>query len=134
MHVPTVWIFILRIYPMPFLLSKNSLCMWISSCPFVQNDVFLKVSYVSRMWDFVDMYLTHIGTRFWSPLIHIYSKNGYLAPKTLLYLLSTRNNKNFLSNFEWLKIPKKALILHNFPCFQEGLIWGSFGLNEGSCV
>jgi hypothetical protein len=28
-----------------------------------------------------------------------------------------------------LEVQKKALILHNLPCFQEGLFWGSFGLN-----
>ena len=28
----------------------------------------------------------------------------------------------------WLEVPKKALILHNLPCFQEGLFWGNFGL------
>jgi hypothetical protein len=29
----------------------------------------------------------------------------------------------------WLEVQKKASILHNLPCFQEGLFWGSFGLN-----
>jgi hypothetical protein len=29
----------------------------------------------------------------------------------------------------WLEVQKKASILHNGPCFQEGLFWGSFGLN-----
>jgi hypothetical protein len=28
-----------------------------------------------------------------------------------------------------LEVLKKALILHNLPCFQEGLFCGSFGLN-----
>jgi hypothetical protein len=28
-----------------------------------------------------------------------------------------------------LEVQKKALILHNLPCFQEGLFWASFGLN-----
>jgi hypothetical protein len=27
------------------------------------------------------------------------------------------------------KVQKKASILHNLPCFQEGLFLGSFGLN-----
>jgi hypothetical protein len=28
-----------------------------------------------------------------------------------------------------LKVLKKALILHNLPCFQEGLFRGNFGPN-----
>jgi hypothetical protein len=28
-----------------------------------------------------------------------------------------------------LEVLKKALVLHNLPCFQEGLFWGNFGLN-----
>jgi hypothetical protein len=48
----------------------------------------------------VDMYLTHIGTRIWSPLINIYSKKWiFFAPKTLLYPLSTKA-KFIFSNFE----------------------------------
>jgi hypothetical protein len=29
----------------------------------------------------------------------------------------------------WLEVLKKALILHNPTCFQEGLLLGNFGLN-----
>jgi hypothetical protein len=29
----------------------------------------------------------------------------------------------------WLEVQKKTSILHNLPCFQDGLFWGSFGLN-----
>ena len=28
-----------------------------------------------------------------------------------------------------LEVRKKASILHNLPCFQNELFWGSFGLN-----
>jgi hypothetical protein len=28
-----------------------------------------------------------------------------------------------------LEVLKKALILHNPTCFQEGLFWGNFGFN-----
>jgi hypothetical protein len=76
-HVFIVWIFNPIIFHMLFLLSKNGLCMWILAYPFVQNDVFFKVPYVSWIWDFVDMYLTHLGTRIWSPSIHNYSKNRF---------------------------------------------------------
>jgi hypothetical protein len=31
-----------------------------------------------------------------------------------------------------LEVPKKSTILHKLPCFQEGLFWGSFGLNVAS--
>jgi hypothetical protein len=36
-HVYTIWIFITRIFHMPFLLSKNNLYMRISAYPFVQK-------------------------------------------------------------------------------------------------
>jgi hypothetical protein len=32
-------------------------------------------------------------------------------------------------NILLLEVQKKASILHNLPCFQEGLFWGNFGLN-----
>ena len=79
-HVQTVWIFIPSISPKPILLSKKGLCIWISTYPFVQNDVFLKVSHVLCVWDFVDMYLTNIKIRIWSPLIHIYSQKWCFWP------------------------------------------------------
>jgi hypothetical protein len=33
-----------------------------------------------------------------------------------------------------LEVLKKALILHNLPCFQEGLFLGNFGLNAASGI
>jgi hypothetical protein len=64
-------------FHMSFLLFKNGLCMWISACPFVQNDVFLKVPFVLWVWDFVDMYLTHPRTRMWRDSFHMYSKKWF---------------------------------------------------------
>jgi hypothetical protein len=89
-----------RIFHMLFLLSENGLCMWISAYPFVQNDIFFKVPWVSWIWDFVDMYITYLGTRIWSPSIHTYSiKMVFLASKTLLYPLSI-GKKAIFFNFE----------------------------------
>jgi hypothetical protein len=77
-------------------MSNNSLCMWTSTYPFVQNDVFFKVPYVLWIWDFVDMCLIHLGTRIWSPSIHTYFKKmDFLALKTLLYPLSIRKKLFF---------------------------------------
>jgi hypothetical protein len=33
-----------------------------------------------------------------------------------------------------LEVQKKASILHNLPCFQEGLFEGSFGFNAANDV
>ena len=33
-----------------------------------------------------------------------------------------------------MEVPKKALILYNPTCFQEGLFWGNFGPNTSSSV
>jgi hypothetical protein len=82
-HVLTVWIINPIIFHMLFLLSKNGLSMWISAYPFVQNDIFFKVPYVSWIWDFVDVYLTHLGTRLWSLSIHTYSKKWFFWPPKL---------------------------------------------------
>jgi hypothetical protein len=68
---------------------KNGLCMWISAYPFVQNDVYFKVPYVSWIWDFVDMYLTHLGTRIWSPAIHTYSIKWFFWPPNIFFQLWT---------------------------------------------
>jgi hypothetical protein len=141
---------------MLILLSKNGLCMWISTYPFVQNDIFFKVPYISWMWDFVDMYLTHLGTRIWSPSIHTYSKKWFLWPPKLCCTPRAHGKELFFSilnlmilQMVWnecvrfggqiniqvsykilqLEVQTKASIFHNLPCFQEGLFWGSFGLN-----
>jgi hypothetical protein len=45
------------------------------------------------------MYLTHIRTRIWSPLIHIYSKKGFFGSQNIVVPLEYRG-KNFFSNFE----------------------------------
>ena len=148
MHMPIVWIFITRISHRPFLLSKNGLCVWISAFSFVQNDVFLKVPYIFWVWDFVNMYLIHLRIRIWSPPIYIYSKKCFFWPpkhscipwvygEKLFFQLwtiwSCKKVRNETIRFGghvdlqvsykilWSKIPKKALILHNLPCFQEGL-------------
>ena len=73
-HVPTVCIFNTRIFHMFFLLSKTGLYMWISAYPLVENDFFLNVSQLLWIWNFVDKYLTHLGTRFQRGSFHIYSK------------------------------------------------------------
>jgi hypothetical protein len=156
-HEHTDLIFHLRIFHMPFSMSENGLCMWIPAYPFVQNDTFSKVPYVSWMWDFDDMYLTHLGTRIWSPSIHTYSKKWFFWPPKLYctpwahakkLFFSTLNLTSMVLQKIWnecvrfgghiniqvsykilrLEEQKKASILHNLPCFQEGLFWGSFGL------
>jgi hypothetical protein len=152
-HVSTIRIFNPRFFHMLFLLSKNSLCMWISAYPFVQNDVFLR--FHKWIWDFVDMHLTHLGTRIWSPSMHTYSIKWFFWPPKLCCipwaqgkeLLFNFEPYDLANNMEWmckiwwtfkhtssykilrLEVQKKASILHNLPCFQEGLFWGSFGLN-----
>jgi hypothetical protein len=130
--------------------------MWISAYPYVQNDVFFKVPYVSWIWDFVDVYLIHMGTRIWTLSIHIYFKKWLFWPPKLCFTPWAHGKKLFFSTLNlmvlqmvWnkcvrfgghisiqvsykilpLEVQKKASIFHNLPCFQEGLFWGSFGLN-----
>jgi uncharacterized membrane-anchored protein YitT (DUF2179 family) len=44
---------------------------------------FLNVPLFLWVWDFVDMYLTQLGTRIWSSSIHIYSKKWFFWPPKL---------------------------------------------------
>ena len=67
-----------------FLLSKNGLCMWISTyyTPFVEIDDFLKVPHLMWAWDFLDMYLTHVRIRIQRGTFHIYFRNWiFWTPK-----------------------------------------------------
>jgi hypothetical protein len=127
----------------------------------VQNDVFFKVPYVSWIWGFVDMYLAHLETRIWSLTIHTYSIKWFFWPPKLyctpraqeififfsilnLLILQMVWDKcvgfgghiNIQVNYKILQLEasKKAQILHNLPCFQEGLFWGNFGLNTAIAV
>jgi hypothetical protein len=96
----------------------------------------------------------------WSPLIHIYSIKWLFLPlkhcripwaqgkKTLfptlnvMILQMVRNEYVRFGGHVEVQVSykilvgntKKVLILYNLPCFQEGLFWGSFGLNAGSSV
>jgi hypothetical protein len=130
-------------------MSKSSLCMWISAYPFVQSDFFLKIPHVWEIWDFVDMYLTNLGTRIWSPSIHIYTKKWFFWPSKLCCIYWAEGEKLFSPTLNlmilqtvwnecvkfggyvniqvsykilWLEVPKKASILHNPTCFQEGFV------------
>jgi hypothetical protein len=94
------------------------------------------------------MYLTHMGRRIWSLLIHIYfkkwfswppkhcctpqveGKKTYLPTLNVMILQMVRNKYvrfgghvevQVSYNIFRLEVPKKALILHNPFCFQEGL-------------
>jgi hypothetical protein len=98
-HVFTISIFNPRIFHMLFLLSKIGLCMWISAYPLVEIDDFLKVSHLVWAWDFVDMYLTHLGIRTQGGTFHIYLKKWFFWTKRLLCSLDW-GKKNFFFSFE----------------------------------
>jgi hypothetical protein len=152
-HVSTVWIFNPRIFHMLFLLSKNGLCMWISAYPLLEIDDFLKVPHLVWSWDFVDMYLTHLGIRIWRGSFHIYLRKWFFwtskdccssrrgAKKTFsstlnVMILQTVRNESvrFGGHIDievsykilWLEIPKLVLILRYLACFQKGLFVGNF--------
>jgi hypothetical protein len=120
--------------------------MWISAYPFVQNDIFLKVSYVSWIWDF-----GHEKKNLKSLDPYLLQNMVFLAPKRLMYTLSTWR-KTFFFNFEhyglangkewvckiwwtcrntsWLQnfTIKSAKTGPNFaqPCFQKGVVLKQF--------
>jgi hypothetical protein len=60
-----------NIFYFPFVLSKNCLCMWISAYFLVENNFFLNIPHLLWIWDFVNMYLTHLETRIQRCTFHI---------------------------------------------------------------
>jgi hypothetical protein len=96
-HVFTVRIFTPRIFFMSFLLSKNGLCMWISAYPLAENYFFLNVPHLFWIWDFGDIYLTHLETRIWRGTFHIYFLKWFFWPSKLCCPLKVQGKKTFLS-------------------------------------
>jgi hypothetical protein len=130
---------------MLFLLSKNGLCMWISAYPLAENDFFLNVPHLLWVWDFEDMYLTHLETRIWRGTFHIYFKKWFNWPSKLYWPLWVQGRKTFLSTLNImtlqtvrneclrfgghvdievsykilrLDVLKETQILHNLSCFE----------------
>jgi hypothetical protein len=130
---------------MSFLLSKNGVCMWISAYPLAENDFFLNVPQLLWIWDFGDMYLTHLETRIWRGSFHIYIKKWFFWPSKLCCPLKAHRKKTFFSTLNimilqtvknecvrfgghvdievnykilWLDVLKKTPSLQNPPCFE----------------
>jgi hypothetical protein len=80
---------------MSFLLSKNGLCMWISAYPLAENDFFLNVPHLSWVWDFGNMYLTHLETRIWRGTFHTYFKKWFFWASKLCCPLKAQEKKTF---------------------------------------
>jgi hypothetical protein len=152
-HVSNIWIFNLRFFHILFLLSKIGLHMWIATYPLVEIDDFLKVPHRVWTWDFIDMYLIHLGIRIQRGSFHIYLKKWlFWIPKDcclpwtgekktfsstlnvmILQMVSIDNvrfgrliDKEFSYKILQLEIPKVALIFHYSTCFQKGLFGGNF--------
>jgi hypothetical protein len=70
------------------------------SIPLAGNDFFLNVPHLLWVWDFEDMYLTHLGTRIWRGTVHIYFKKWFFWPSKLCCPLWAQGEKNFFVNFE----------------------------------
>jgi hypothetical protein len=127
--------------------------MWISAYSLVEIDDFLKVPHLLWAWDFVDMYLTHLGIRIQRGTFHIYLRKWFFwtpkdccppwagakkaFPSTLNVMISqvVRNESvrfgryiGIKVNYKilWLEVPKLVLILDYPACFQKGLFGGSF--------
>jgi hypothetical protein len=73
--------------------------VWISAYPLVEIDDFLKVLHLVWAWDFVDMYLTHLGIRIQRGSFQIYLKKWFFGPQKTAVPLG-QGKKNFFFNFE----------------------------------
>jgi hypothetical protein len=127
--------------------------MWISAYPLVEIDVLLKVPHLVWAWDFVDMYLTHLGIRIQKGTFHIYLRKWFFwtpkdcyphfarVKKTLFPTLNVmisqmvRNESvRFVRHIDIeisykilrLETPKLVQILHYSTCFQKRLFGGNF--------
>jgi hypothetical protein len=97
----TIWIFNTIIFYVFFIVkSKNGLCIWISTYPIVENDFFLNVPHFFWVWDFGDMYLTHLETRIWRGTFHIYFRKWFFWPSKLCCPFRTQGNLIFWVSFK----------------------------------
>jgi hypothetical protein len=80
-----------------FSIVKKWPCMWISAYPLAENDFFLNVPHLLWVWNFEDMYLTHLETRIWKGTFHIYSKKWFFWASKLCCPLRAQGKKTFLS-------------------------------------
>jgi hypothetical protein len=128
-----------------FIVKKNGLCMWISAYPLAKNDFFLNVPHLLWVWDFEDMYLTHLETRIWRGTFHIYFKKCFFLPSKLCCPLRVQGKKTFSLTLNvmilqmvrndcvrfgghvdievsykilQLNVSKETPILHNLSCFE----------------
>jgi hypothetical protein len=53
--------------------------MWIFAYPLVEIDDFLKVPHLMWAWDFVDIYLIHLGIRIQRGTFHIYVRKWFFG-------------------------------------------------------
>jgi hypothetical protein len=142
-HVFTVWIFNPRIFHMLFLLSKNGLCMWISAYPLAENDFFLNIPHLLWVWDFEDMYLTHLETRIWRSTFHIYFEKWFFWPSKLYCLLWAQGKKTFLSTLkvmilqmvrnECVRFGEHVDIEVRYKTLQLDVLWETQILHNLSC-
>jgi hypothetical protein len=102
MHMLTIWIFNTTILGIFLLLSKNGLCWWISAYFILENIFFLNVPHLLWVWDFVDMYLIHLGTRIKWCTIHVYLKKLFFWPPKLCCPPSAHGKKSFLSTLNFM--------------------------------
>ncbi len=80
-----------------FYCKKNGLRMWISAYLLAENAFFLNERHLLWIWDFEDMYLTHLGTRIWKGSFHIYFKKWFFRPSKLCCPLLEQGKKTFFS-------------------------------------
>jgi hypothetical protein len=79
--------------------KKTNLCMWISAYPLAENDFFLNVPHLFWIWDFEDMYLTHLEQEYGESHSISTSKNGFFWPSKVCIPLG-QWEKSFFVNFE----------------------------------
>jgi hypothetical protein len=124
-----------------FYFPKTAFVCEFQHTPLREMIFFLNVPHLLRVWDFEDMYLTHLETRIWRGTFHIYFKKWFF---TLLSSLGI-GKKSFLSTLNimilqmvrnehlrfgghvhievrykilQLNVLKKTQILHNLSCFE----------------
>jgi hypothetical protein len=140
---------------MPFSMAKNGFCMWISAYPFVQNDVFsmFRSSCVyeilltpnsprNKNLKFLNPYLLYkmVFLDLQNSVVSLkHKEKNFFSTLNLIILQMIWNecvrfgaHLNIQVNYKilQLEVQKKASILYNLPCFQEGLFWAQHPLHS----
>ena len=108
--------------------QKMAIVCKFSAYLLAENDFFSNVLHLLWVWDFEDMYLTHLESRIWISSYHIYFKKWFFWPSKLYCPPKVQGKKTFLSTLnvmilqivknEWVKFGGHVIIEVSYKILQ----------------